>query len=638
MVVLDRLAVIQQHHSKILQPLVMDMLSVLSTPDMDVRKKTLGMIMALVSIDNIVEIIFTLKKQVTETRQSKFDKMEEYRHLLIVTIHSCAVKFPSIAAEVVQVLMDYLGDPNVPAAMEVVMFIREVVDTYPEHRESIIPKLQSTLKYINSSPVYRSALWILGEYSETLNQIDTSFLAIHDELGKFPFIKEVDENENENEEEEEKHEDHARTNAVGVILPDGTYATQSPLTADIIQQEKSEGGKLRALLLNGDFYLASALANTFTKLFLRSLRNEELDKQQKNILAVDVMLVIVEILKLGQTLVANLPIDPDSFSRIKSCLYIINHACNYNPKHILIHDAYFDELRYDAELVEDIYLTQCRFSFSQMLLEKQKSRQKALQKETEEKSCQPDRLIHIRQLGAQRGPESKKVSTKKNGFYFGEKEELELSRLHQLTGLSDPIYAEAIVNVNKYDIVLEVLVVNQTPDTLQNLNLELATLGDLKLSEKPREQNVAPFGEVNIRAVIKVAASDNSVIFGTLVYDIGGKAASSTNNSNLVFLNDIHIDIMDYINPATCNEVQFRTLWSQFEWENRITVDTTIEDLQDYFTHILETTNMNCLTRKKRLEGDCDFISANLYATSVFGEDVLANVSIEKTDGKKKDA
>lgn len=39
------------------------------------------------------------------------------------------------------------------------------------------------------------------------------------------------------------------------------------------------------------------------------------------------------------------------------------------------------------------------------------------------------------------------------------------------------MYAEAYVHVNQYDIVLDVLIVNQTTDTLQNLTLELATLG-----------------------------------------------------------------------------------------------------------------------------------------------------------------
>ena len=48
----------------------------------------------------------------------------------------------------------------------------------------------------------------------------------------------------------------------------------------------------------------------------------------------------------------------------------------------------------------------------------------------------------------------------------------------QLTGFSDPVYAEAYVNVNQYDIVLDMLVVNQTADTLQGLSLELATIGE----------------------------------------------------------------------------------------------------------------------------------------------------------------
>ncbi len=49
-----------------------------------------------------------------------------------------------------------------------------------------------------------------------------------------------------------------------------------------------------------------------------------------------------------------------------------------------------------------------------------------------------------------------------------------------------------------------VLIVNQTSDTLQNLTLELATLGDLKLTEKPSSHTVAPHDFCNIKANVKV--------------------------------------------------------------------------------------------------------------------------------------
>ena len=37
-------------------------------------------------------------------------------------------------------------------------------------------------------------------------------------------------------------------------------------------------------------------------------------------------------------------------------------------------------------------------------------------------------------------------------------------------------------------------------------------------------------------------------------------------------LNDIHIDIMDYIVPASCTDTEFRQMWAEFEWENKVSV------------------------------------------------------------------
>lgn len=41
-----------------------------------------------------------------------------------------------------------------------------------------------------------------------------------------------------------------------------------------------------------------------------------------------------------------------------------------------------------------------------------------------------------------------------------------LSKLVQLTGYTDPIYAEAFVNIHKFDILFEVLLINRTPKPL----------------------------------------------------------------------------------------------------------------------------------------------------------------------------
>ena len=117
--------------------------------------------------------------------------------------------------------------------------------------------------------------------------------------------------------------------------------------------------------------------------------------------------------------------------------------------------------------------------------------------------------------------------------------------------------------VHQYDILLDVLIINQTNETLQNLTLvystlflltyqEFSTLGDLKLVERPPAHTLGPHGFHSLKANIKVSSTESGVIFGSIVHD-GPSSAF-----NCVILNEINIDIMDYIHPATCTESQFR--------------------------------------------------------------------------------
>jgi coatomer subunit beta len=60
--------------------------------------------------------------------------------------------------------MDFLGDSNNPSAVDVISFVREVVEKFPKLRSTITDKLIQTFSEIKSGKVYRGALWIVGEY------------------------------------------------------------------------------------------------------------------------------------------------------------------------------------------------------------------------------------------------------------------------------------------------------------------------------------------------------------------------------------------------------------------------------------------------------------------------------------------
>ena len=89
-----------------------------------------------------------------------------------------------------------------------------------------------------------------------------------------------------------------------------------------------------------------------------------------------------------------------------------------------------------------------------------------------------------------------------------------LNKVIQLTGRSDPIYSEATVTVHQYDILLDILVVNQSDSTMQNLTVELATMGDLKLCERPQSYTLASHESIGIKANIKVSSTETGLDVG----------------------------------------------------------------------------------------------------------------------------
>ena len=73
-----------------------------------------------------------------------------------------------------------------------------------------------------------------------------------------------------------------------------------------------------------------------------------------------------------------------------------------------------------------------------------------------------------------------------------------------------------------------------------------------------------------------VISSEFSILFCSTVYDVSG----GSGDRNCVVLNDIHIDIMDYIVPASCTDSEFRQMWAEFEWENKVKSRQSLKTIQ----------------------------------------------------------
>ena len=232
LIVLDRLDNLRANHGHVLDSLIMDLLQVLSSPDLEVKRKAIGIVLSITSSRNVEEVVLFLKKQLQKTQDQSHEKAPEYRQLLIQSIHICAVKFSEVAASVVHALMDFLGDSNNPSALDVVAFVREVVEKFPALRKSIVSHLISTLSEIKSGKVYRGVLWIIGEYSEDVPDILSAFQEIRKVVGEIPILASeqrlLDDASKDDEEEEAAP---VTSSSKPRVLADGTYATETAFTS-----------------------------------------------------------------------------------------------------------------------------------------------------------------------------------------------------------------------------------------------------------------------------------------------------------------------------------------------------------------------------------------------------------------------
>lgn len=628
LIVLDRLAELKKKHKDIMSEMLMDILRALAAPNLDVREKVLKITLDLVNARSVEEVVTVLKKEAVKTQNKDIEQGTEYRAMLVRTIHQCAVRYPEVAGSVLHLLMDFLSDSNAVSALEVAYFLREIAETNPKLHNDVVERMMDTFPIIRTSRVGACVLWIIAEYCTSSDEIKTAFEMLQSSIGSLPLIGTQETADAAGGEEKVESPSAAASlpKARPAVLADGSYATQTAIpgepyvpAAGLLEASilDADSPNLRTMILSGDFFLGAVLSSCLTKMLLRLYKNGDVSQADLNKISAQMMLIVSNLMMVGEShknMEGLHPMDDDSKDRMAACLYVMS-----NP----------------ASSEASIWIEGCKASFEAFLTDKTAHEEEEKKEEKREEASQPDEIIDFRHLKSKAAavlPSDTQEDEIAYATGLSEKDSMKtgLAKVVQLTGFSDPIYAEAYVTSHQYDIVLDVSVTNRTSETMQNVTLELATLGDLKLVERPQSYTLASGESQSIRANIKVSSTETGAIFGNLVYESTGRS-----DQTVVVLSDIHIDIMDYIVPAYCPDVQFRSMWAEFEWENKVAINTSFTEPRKFLEHIIACTNMRCLSPDSALTGDIDYLSANLYAKSVFGEDALVNVSMEKLPNGK---
>lgn len=615
LIVLDKLQNIMNINPKLLEEQLLDITKVLSNHDSDIRRKTLELLKALLRPKNVLIFFPLLKKELKGIANSSEAIDTEYRNLLLNHLVYCVQNFAEVAEDAVDFLIEnYLSQSKLDdvSTKLVAAIIQDVMERHSILQQAVVKSCVQRFGDIQSIQILKVILWSVGEYLENTDAVLEALDIIKREVGSLPF-----ELEKKVASEVGVSSDKPQVRTRTVVMADGSYGTEVISETEAKKTANLEEGKsfLRENLLTSSFF-ASTVVVTLLKLLYR-IRN---DTQVYNPYASQVLMILIGLLKFYN--IEEAKTDPELINKLTIGIKFLT-----NPKVFLSKNFSWLERESNNETISNK---------KKALIIKKVENAEVLQTKDSHMAKQPDDLIVIRQLKGKTSFNDIDLADEEvnevllQGQRDNENEEFtsKLKKIVQLTGYSDPIYAEAIVDIHKYDINFEIFLINRTNKTLQNITIEFSTQGDLRIVDKPPQVTLAANQSTSIKTGLKLVSSEAGLIFASINFE-----NTAGISQGYMITNEIQIDLIEFIFPGEIKTEEFRTLWSKYEWENKVIVNTHYEDPLEFVRSIAKELKMYILNDLSKMENDA-FISVNLYAKTKLDDDFLMNVSLEKSQGK----
>lgn len=299
----------------------MDVLRVLATPAIEVRRKTLDLVMELVTSRTVGEVVQVLRKEASKTHDTTgAEDTGKYRQLLVRSLHRCSIDFPDVAPQTIPLLVEFLSDNDKLSAGDVLEFVREAVQRHDNLRPVALPKLLEVFSQIKDAHTHRAAMWVLGEFATDVNSIKSVMAELQRSLGELPLV-DSELRKAGGDEKEDGQPASAAASTTRKVTADGTYATQSAFSGSSSSSVEAKP-PLRAYLLDGNFFVGTALAAMLTKLAIRYVRLVD-DERKQNAFCSEAMLIMASMLHLGRSGLPKKAMMDDDGDRIATCLKVL---------------------------------------------------------------------------------------------------------------------------------------------------------------------------------------------------------------------------------------------------------------------------------------------------------------------------
>lgn len=327
-IILKKLVDIKHKHKEILEEQILSFAIILdSNCSNDLRKLLFELISELIKESNISRVFdcfisdFNKLKSVTETEATM-----NFKNMILSCMHKNIKKYPSSPKNYAIFLIEkcLLYDSKNSFIDDQIMIIKDLFYIFAFKQDMInefLNKIIINFEDINSAEILQSCLWILAEYSADLKTIKKVFDLIMKNIGDLNLTLQQVDNSSENLANKGTNTEK-KVITKTVILPDGTYGTESTVV-DIAEFNRQKEIKyLRKFLLETNFFFATNLIVTISRMIVNIYYLEVDNQDIFKTYYYNTVNIICAVLKMDSEQIFK---DPDNVSRITMCLeFLLN--------------------------------------------------------------------------------------------------------------------------------------------------------------------------------------------------------------------------------------------------------------------------------------------------------------------------
>ncbi len=328
-VILKKLIEVKNKYRDILEEQILSFVIILDSGcTTELRKLLFELISELIRESNISKVFeifisnFNKFKNVNET-----ELITEFKNMILMCMYRNIKKFPSTINKIYPTFLlekCLLYDSKNSFTDNQILIIRDLFYIFPQNfRDEFLNKIINSFEDITSSEIMQTCIWILAEYSSEIKTIKKAFDLIMKNIGDLSLVysEKIGSEELDPQKLNEK-----KVITKTIILPDGTYGTQT-IQMDSSEYNKQKDNKfLRKFILETNFFFSTNLVVAITRMVVNLYYLDIETRENFNTYFYNTLNIICAILKLESEKIFK---DPDNVSRIIMCLEFLT-KCDFD--------------------------------------------------------------------------------------------------------------------------------------------------------------------------------------------------------------------------------------------------------------------------------------------------------------------